>query len=546
MKLSFRTILALFAALLGAGSLGAVSASAITSYCVGVVPLCPGVSTPDLQSALDAAAADASPNQVIVGTGSFTGSGLSGFTYQDQPGDWLELVGQGAPAQIFGGGTNTRSAMRLTLNPASSVHGLKFVTSGSLPASADTYADLRINGGSAYDLDFDDTGASIDEWGGAIVVGGNDTQLSAISVRGNGQAGTPGISLGQIDSIHPARIDRASISGVAWGIYGYQRASWSLTNSLIDLGSIPAAFGVRTRTINTTDHFGIQLNHTTIVGDGVGSSGLRLEGSSSSTPPNISVTTISVKNSVIDVIGAGSYDVDCTVPPLEYKTLNTVSFDHVASNSSQLNLDGCNALAGGSFTGSSLVDLSGSPVGFANRAAGDFTLAPGSRAIDAGDPSFAPAIGETDLAGGPRVIGPATDLGAYEAPLPTQPQQPVPPIGQPPAAEQPTARFGRFSGRIKFKSKRALKNGFALSRKKPKGVSLKVTSPATQKFTVTLRKGKQKLKGKQTLKLPAGVSYFIFRGKWNKKPLASGSYKLTISGLNAMPNRLSMSVTTPR
>ncbi len=51
---------------------------------------------------------------------------------------------------------------------------------------------------------------------------------------------------------------------------------------------------------------------------------------------------------------------------------------------------------------------------FANAAAADFHLAPGSPAIDAGDPAFVAAPGEVDLDGAPRVNGPAVDAGADE------------------------------------------------------------------------------------------------------------------------------------
>lgn len=44
----------------------------------------------------------------------------------------------------------------------------------------------------------------------------------------------------------------------------------------------------------------------------------------------------------------------------------------------------------------------------------DLHLAPGSPAIDAGNPAFAPAAGEIDLDGNPRVIGARVDIGAYE------------------------------------------------------------------------------------------------------------------------------------
>ncbi|MCC6766359.1 MAG: right-handed parallel beta-helix repeat-containing protein [Deltaproteobacteria bacterium] len=48
-------------------------------------------------------------------------------------------------------------------------------------------------------------------------------------------------------------------------------------------------------------------------------------------------------------------------------------------------------------------------------ASGDFHLGAGSPAIDAGDPSYVPAVGETDLDGAARKNGPRVDCGADEA-----------------------------------------------------------------------------------------------------------------------------------
>lgn len=48
-------------------------------------------------------------------------------------------------------------------------------------------------------------------------------------------------------------------------------------------------------------------------------------------------------------------------------------------------------------------------------ASGDFHLAAGSPAVNAGDPAYVPAVGETDLDGGARKNGPRVDAGADEA-----------------------------------------------------------------------------------------------------------------------------------
>lgn len=57
----------------------------------------------------------------------------------------------------------------------------------------------------------------------------------------------------------------------------------------------------------------------------------------------------------------------------------------------------------------------GSPQ-FADAAGGDFSLLPGSVAIDAGRAEWTPRILESDLAGAERLAGTAVDLGAFEAP----------------------------------------------------------------------------------------------------------------------------------
>jgi hypothetical protein len=46
---------------------------------------------------------------------------------------------------------------------------------------------------------------------------------------------------------------------------------------------------------------------------------------------------------------------------------------------------------------------------------GDYHLQTTSLLLDAGDPNFVPAVGETDLAGNPRVADAAVDVGAYES-----------------------------------------------------------------------------------------------------------------------------------
>ena len=58
-------------------------------------------------------------------------------------------------------------------------------------------------------------------------------------------------------------------------------------------------------------------------------------------------------------------------------------------------------------------NIESSPL-FVDPGAGDYHLAPGSPAINAGDPAFVADVGETDLDGDPRVVGQYVDIGSDE------------------------------------------------------------------------------------------------------------------------------------
>jgi hypothetical protein len=125
---------------------------------------------------------------------------------------------------------------------------------------------------------------------------------------------------------------------------------------------------------------------------------------------------------------------------------------------------------------------------FANAVGRDFKLAPGSPAIDRGDPAYAAAAEETDFAGAPRIAGGRIDVGAYESSsvAPAQPAQPAQPgsagVGSdpPPAtatpnvpsptpgivgalgAKHPTLRRGATGADVKALQKALSGAGFAL------------------------------------------------------------------------------------
>jgi hypothetical protein len=128
--------------------------------------------------------------------------------------------------------------------------------------------------------------------------------------------------------------------------------------------------------------------------------------------------------------------------------------------------------------------------------------------------------------------------------------------------------FGKPVGKVKPNKKGA--NGFKLSAKKVKDYYIPVTSSGKLSITLTIEKPKGgflvggtcrakqgksgsttkrctlALKGTQKVEFVTGTSYLTFAGRWNKKLLAPGSYKLVATNPNMMPNRISMNVTVPK
>jgi hypothetical protein len=176
---------------------------------------------------------------------------------------------------------------------------------------------------------------------------------------------------------------------------------------------------------------------------------------------------------------------------------------------------------------------------FVDAANGDYREAAGSPTIDAG--AADPLIGGLDLGGGPRTLGPAPDIGAYET---TNPPPPAPLAG----AIQSLA--------VAPKAFRAAKTGGAIVSKKKTGaapVGAKVTyslsGKANAEFMVERKTVGRSVKGKcvkQTkanaakkrcaiLKpvnpafaqaAQAGQNSFRFSGRLGNKPLRPGAYRL--------------------
>jgi hypothetical protein len=177
---------------------------------------------------------------------------------------------------------------------------------------------------------------------------------------------------------------------------------------------------------------------------------------------------------------------------------------------------------------------------FVDAAAGDFREAAGSPTIDAGELDELPGL--VDLAGAPRIIGDAVDIGAFEfAPGPPPPPPPAPMLGE------------ITSLRVKPKKFAALEDGLgAKDGEKGAVVSYRLTAPAGVRFGVERKSVGRIVKGKCRRKTRfnaygkpcplfvrekrsfsrsgrGGTNRFRFLGRLGSKALEPGIYRLVAS-----------------
>jgi hypothetical protein len=400
--------------------------------------------------------------------------------------------------------------------PGSSIHDLRIGQAGSNCTAG--YPLLNISGASVHDVSIVANGPVI----GINAMAGNPVSISRVTISGDEYPGSSAIAA---DDNAVVSVDRATIKGMMRGFYSLLSATWTVRDSVVDLGSqddsganYPAGISLAN---NTSDsHVTADLSNVTIAGSGPNARGIDLDSFHDVAASPLPTIGVNVRNSIIAMTGTGAHDLYCPNFSFDYST-ETVGLDHVAANPATFVTSDCS-----SYTNTNPINRSTAPLLLGS----DLKLNAGSSAIDAGAAGFVPAGGELDLAGNLRVFGSAVDLGAYE--FGSSPP-PVGGGGGGTTASPLTLKFGKVVGKLKIAKKKAKALRKGTKKSKPRiPVTLSAASEVT--FTIALKpKSKKKkpkaVKGSLKLKLPAGQSYLTWSGKWGKKKLKAGKYILTAS-----------------
>ena len=405
--------------------LAAPAVAQATTYCVSD-PACVsagGTSRPNLQAALDAAAASASPDRVEIGAGTFTAAGPSGFFYSGgTPGNHVDVVGDGPTKTILRAPDASDSNTSITLQV------------DSVPSAGDssTVSDLKAVLAGATNCCPNSTGLSVTGAITRVVVTSKPAPNPTINAQGIWIDGTVSNSTVEIDKslsggggIRVADGQQGTIldSNVTayHGIYAAS-SGVAATSETVKRVSIDASY-------SGIYNFGGSVNAEDVVIDLDGGA---YHGIYAAADPNNNASTVLRNGTILG--GNNSATVESMFPGrtatisinssiLEGSTTSLFRSGS-AGGTAQLSTRYSNysptvvSTGGGALTQGPGITAHADP-GFVNAAGGDYHLRTGSPLLDLGDPA-ALLAGEstTDLDGNPRVVRGRRDVGAFELQLP--------------------------------------------------------------------------------------------------------------------------------
>jgi hypothetical protein len=440
MRLAHR---AAFATLVAALTLALPALAHAATYCVNA-PGCSGTQETTLQAALTAAQGTTTEADTVQ-VGDPGPPTSSGYTYADGglPANQVAIVGAGPGTTVL---TRTTSgAVLQVIGPGSTISGLTvqmpagssdgITTSGSLDNVNIT--SLDDGSGSPVGVDFL-SGGTTEHWiGGTMTLpAGSGSRLGILNGMGAGGtldledltigAATQGVVGGNANTTIARRVSLAADIG-----FIAQGDQMTLDDVAFRSLGAPGIFAVAD-TVGGNNG-ALNLNHVSAFGDG-GQNSIGVIAESNN--PNRSAT-VTMRNSIVRNFffdyqqEADGTDTTANIN-VSYSDFSTV---HGTVN----NISGG---TGGVTAGPGVVD---DDPRFANPAAGDFSLLPGSPAIDTGDPAgLAAGDSTTDLLGAPRISGARQDMGAVEFQFPA----PVPPPVRDTAA--PSLKLAKLPKKLKL------------------------------------------------------------------------------------------------
>jgi hypothetical protein len=386
-----------------AGTLAMSSSASAATFCVSVSS-CPvgGTTEPTVQAALTAAGANAGPDTVQIGAGTFDSAEAPGFHYTpaSATANRVTIVGAGQSATILRAPIPSGGSFVLQSSAPITVTDVRIVSIASDGRNGVYLAD----GSAAQRVDVEVASGG----GGVFVTGGDTASVSDSTVNSNGQ----GVGANGTLDVSDSRVSGdIAISVAGGGTLNATRTAVRATK----VGARVFAPGIANLddVLLASSQAGVELlanggtarltgHHVTVAGRAGGSVGVRIDSASFS-----DIATLELHDSIV-----GGFPVAYDIPPTGGKSVITTDWlDRTGTVIDEgFNIDNIRAETHTTTTDPRFVGGE------------DFHLRADSPAIDAGDPAATvsgdPSTADAD--GNPRVVdgsGDGTavrDLGAFE------------------------------------------------------------------------------------------------------------------------------------
>ena len=394
-------------ALVATAALSLSTSASAATYCVAPESSCPaGQTFSSFQSALDQASSDLADDKILLGTGTYTAGGNTGFHYNQGSGK-IEIAGKGATTVLTGPPDATYVLNVITAGAGSKIQGVRVHVPASAQAgltALQSAADV-----SSVTVDADPSQSQLHE--GIVLLGGADLTHATVTLDNTGAFLTKGVNV-----IDP----------------GSTVTDTSVT-AIIGFADGAASGTVFDRVSALSRSSGLEMDGTGAIRNCV----VRISGAGSSSAIYVAAPGVTVTNctlaapagnsaTAIYVTGGGGSPVGANVSDTAMRGFQNALFRHGGGSTADLTVsysdydpaaiiqNGAGTLTAGAGNGYH------PDAGFVDEAGHDYRLRYDSPLVDAGDP--AGSAGPEDVRDYQRLVdgdgtgGARLDIGAYEYP----------------------------------------------------------------------------------------------------------------------------------